>query len=447
MTINVFLASSEELKHERKVIAALVNKLNYLWDRYNIFIHLVKWEYLDSSISVQHKQEDYNDQLRKCDACIVLFWTKFGPYTKNELDIATQLFVGEYAMTQLGVYFKEGGKMTSELQSFRNDYQTTHSALCKPFDDDSSLEELIFQKMLLCVQDRIAKEHSDLEIITSLRRSLSEKDPSNYGAHTDNPQDLLTKKIRIVLSADKSLEQEQLELADLVENLNHSLSARGARILMLVWEDGDNRQQNYANKVDEMDMCLNIYYDTFTDLTQVELDTAYQKFCDGENPRKIYVYFKDAEDIPEELRQFRDGFPDNYGHFYCYFSNIDTLRADFLLQFMEYHNKALPNNNLIEVNDGKVSIDGNVYVNLENVPFAGNNEEYNLLLKSIKKTRKLITVTDQDDNDYMQYTKELSELLKKQKQMEKSLWETAMLITRLSTQQCSERLERAMRLF
>ena len=42
--------------------------------------------------------------------------------------------------------------------------------------------------------------------------------------------------IRIILSAAKSLQQEKLELADLVENLNHSLERRNANILMLVWD-------------------------------------------------------------------------------------------------------------------------------------------------------------------------------------------------------------------
>ena len=67
--IKLFLASSEELKPERLVIAELITKLNYLWAEYDISIRLVKWEYLDSSMGTRHKQEDYNDYLRQCDMC------------------------------------------------------------------------------------------------------------------------------------------------------------------------------------------------------------------------------------------------------------------------------------------------------------------------------------------------------------------------------------------
>lgn len=256
------------------------------------------------------------------------------------------------------------------------------------------------------------------------------------------------KTIHITLAADKSLKQEQMELADLVENLNYSLSSRGTNILMVVWDCSSKHDEGtFREKVADTDLCLNLYYETFNDSSLSDLDAAFQSFCEGKNPKKIYVYFKDSDEIPENLREFRDSFPTRYGHFYCSFSNIDTLKADFLLQFIEYHANTLDGNRLVDINNGKITIDGKEYVNLRNVPFAGNNEEYNRLIRDIKKTRKLLAVTDMEDEDYMTYAKDLDDLLKIQQQMEKSLWETAMLITKLCTQQCSERLERAMKLF
>lgn len=256
------------------------------------------------------------------------------------------------------------------------------------------------------------------------------------------------KTIHITLAADKSLKQEQMELADLVENLNYSLSSRGTNILMVVWDCSSKHDEGtFREKVADTDLCLNLYYETFNDSSLSDLDAAFQSFCEGKNPKKIYVYFKDSDEIPENLREFRDSFPTRYGHFYCSFSNIDTLKADFLLQFIEYHANTLDGNRLVDINNGKITIDGKEYVNLRNVPFAGNNEEYNRLIRDIKKTRKLLAVTDMEDEDYMTYAKDLDDLLKTQQQMEKSLWETAMLITKLCTQQCSERLERAMELF
>ena len=253
--------------------------------------------------------------------------------------------------------------------------------------------------------------------------------------------------IRIILSAAKSLQQEKLELADLVENLNHSLESRNANILMLVWDGSETEKNGFKDKISDTDLCLTLYYDTFDESTQSELETAYQSFCEGKNPKKIYVYFKEGETISEKLKAFRDSFPTKYGHFYCSFSNIDTLKADFLLQFMEYQSKNLSTSKMLEVNNGKIIVDGKEYVDLKNVPFAGNNEEYNLLLKSIKKTQKLLAITDEDDPDYADYAADLQDMKEKLSKMESSLWDTALMITRLSTTKCSERLKRAMDLF
>ena len=261
------------------------------------------------------------------------------------------------------------------------------------------------------------------------------------------------KTIKIFLASSEELKQERLELADLVENLNLRLNALGLHIQLVKWEYLDasmgpeHKQEEYNEALRDCEMCLVLYWRRFGDYTTIELDTAYQGLCAGRNPKKLYVYFKDVPELSPEIVAFRDSFPEKYGHFYSHFQNIDTLKAEFLLQFIDYQKNYLQSSNLVEVKDGQVQIGGKVYVDLKNVPFAGNNEEYNLLLKSIKKTQKLLSVTDPDDPEHREYAIELAELKERQKQMENSLWDTALMITQLSTTQCSERLKRAMDLF
>ncbi|MCR4566169.1 MAG: hypothetical protein K5651_08810 [Bacteroidales bacterium] len=48
--IKIFLASSEELKEERKEVADIVTNLNHILSSRDIFVDLVKWEYLDASM-------------------------------------------------------------------------------------------------------------------------------------------------------------------------------------------------------------------------------------------------------------------------------------------------------------------------------------------------------------------------------------------------------------
>lgn len=425
-TIKIFLASSEELKHERLVIAEQVANMNRTLANQDITLRLVKWEYLDSSMGVQHKQEDYNDYLVDCDMCFALFWTRFGMYTEIEFEKSLKELNSNGNIRHLSVLFKESTTKGGELRAFEKKCTEEHPTLCHTFKDDDTLKDLF---------------NSEIE------RYISEN------AHIENEKyDEIESKssiqtVRIFLSIDKTLEQERLELTDLVENLNHSLERRNANILMLAWDNSTNDSKDFKKEISKTDLCLNLYYTYFNNTTQAELESAYQALCQGKNPKKIYVYFKDGDTIPEKLQEFRDSFPTKYGHFYCSFSNIDTLKADFLLQFMEYQSKNLCGSKMLEVNNGKVTLDGKEYVDLKNVPFAGNNEEYNLLLKSIKKTKKLLAITDVNDEEYADYAAELQQLNEKLSKMENSLWDTALMITRLSTTKCSERLKRAMDLF
>lgn len=426
LTIKIFLASSEELKHERLVIAEQVANMNRTLANQDITLRLVKWEYLDSSMGSQHKQEDYNDYLVDCDMCFALFWTRFGMYTEIEFEKSLKELNSKRNIRHLSVLFKESTTKSEELRAFENKCNTEYPTICHTFKDDDTLKELFNAEVERYISEnvRIDKEKDD-----------------------DKETKSSIQTVRIFLSIDKTLEQERLELTDLVENLNHSLESRNANILMLAWDNSANDNNSFNEEMSKTDLCLNLYYTNFNNATQAELEFAYQALCEGKNPKKIYVYFKDGDTVPEKIQEFRDSFPTKYGHFYCSFSNIDTLKADFLLQFMEYQSKNLGGSKILDVNNGKVTLDGKEYVDLKNVPFAGNNEEYNLLLKSIKKTKKLLAITDEDDEEYADYAAELQELNEKLSKMENSLWDTALMITRLSTTKCSERLKRAMDLF
>ena len=64
--IKIFVASSNELEAEREELAGAVQDLNgWLYSRgEDERVALEKWEYLDSSMGVDRKQEEYNRALR-----------------------------------------------------------------------------------------------------------------------------------------------------------------------------------------------------------------------------------------------------------------------------------------------------------------------------------------------------------------------------------------------
>lgn len=191
-TIKIFLASSEELKPERLVIAELVTKLNYIWAEYDITLRLVKWEYLDSSMGSQHKQEDYNDYLRECDMCVVLYWTKFGMYTEIELQTAYQLLTSDSCLKQMCVMFKEGGSVTEGLKCFREKFEIEHPDLCCAFENESQLKELFTRQVIQSVAEKKEKEHEVLaKTVKKMKKllTITEEDEPEYNEYISDLQE------------------------------------------------------------------------------------------------------------------------------------------------------------------------------------------------------------------------------------------------------------------
>ena len=255
------------------------------------------------------------------------------------------------------------------------------------------------------------------------------------------------KTIKVFIASSEELKLERLEFTDMLQQLNRILKPRGLEIEPVKWEYLDasmgpvHKQEEYNRELKTCQMCLVLYWTKFGEYTESELNTAYTELCAGRNPQKLYVYFKDAAEITPELQAFKDSFATKYGHFYCRFENVDTMRLSFLLQFEAYQNQR--SESLLKIRDSKVEIDGQSLVELKQVPFAGNNAEYLQLLRDIERAQARV-LKYPDEGDFRQ---ELHDLTERRETMERSLLETAQLITRLSTTVSSARLAEAIRLF
>lgn len=255
------------------------------------------------------------------------------------------------------------------------------------------------------------------------------------------------KTIKVFIASSEELKIERLEFTDMLQQLNRIFKPRGLEIEPVKWEYLDasmgplHKQEEYNNELKTCEMCLVLYWTRFGDYTKSELETAYSELCAGRNPQKLYVYFKDAEDITPELKAFKDSFATEYGHFYCHFENVDTMKLNFLLQFEAYQNKT--SEELLKVQDSCVEVGGKPFVELKNIPFAGNNPEYLQLQKQIEITHARVLKYP----DEMEFRQELHDLQERRKLMENSLLDTAKLITKLSSTVSSARFSEAMRLF
>ena len=148
-TIKIFLASSEELKEERLEMTDLMSRLNQTFKGRGIELELKRWEYLDASMGDKRKQDEYNEVLKDCDICLVMFWRKFGSYTGEELDVAYQCHKDKVRPEKIYVFFKnpDGDDVTDELKEFIRNYESRYGGhfFCKFQTVDAMKLEFLLQ--------------------------------------------------------------------------------------------------------------------------------------------------------------------------------------------------------------------------------------------------------------------------------------------------------------
>ena len=139
-TIKIFLASSDELAHERLVFSRIALELGPQLRKRETRIDLVKWEYLDSSMGALHKQEEYNHELATCDMVFVLFWRRFGEYTEEEFRIALEGMRSRQRPRKVIVMFKDDGSdIEGGLASFRDSLMAGDGLDVMEFGNDDEL--------------------------------------------------------------------------------------------------------------------------------------------------------------------------------------------------------------------------------------------------------------------------------------------------------------------
>ena len=164
-TVKVFIASSDELTPERKEFDTLFHHLNSIFTARGIRLEPVKWEFLDSSMGLLHKQEEYNREIKKCDICVVMFWQKFGEYTETELKVAdTELRAGRKP-AKIYIFFKEPGDISAPLQEFKESFDQVYGHFYGKFDCSDKLQlDFVLQLERYLHSNLVKVENSQVKI-------------------------------------------------------------------------------------------------------------------------------------------------------------------------------------------------------------------------------------------------------------------------------------------
>lgn len=114
MEINIFLASSEELKVERNGFQIFISQLNESWSDQGIEFTLTIWEDFIDAMSKSGLQDNYNLAAANCDIFVMLFFTKVGKYTELEFESAFNRFQANQK-PHIFTYFKEDYIFTGQI--------------------------------------------------------------------------------------------------------------------------------------------------------------------------------------------------------------------------------------------------------------------------------------------------------------------------------------------
>lgn len=138
------MASSAELKCERMELVDLLQDMNDYLEGQNVKLKPVLWEYTDSSMRAERKEDEYLAKLRECEICIVLFWQILGEYTVEELDVAVEGMQSGRCPKEVHVLFKAPAPNASdELISFKEDFYNKYQLDPETFNDTSSLRKQV----------------------------------------------------------------------------------------------------------------------------------------------------------------------------------------------------------------------------------------------------------------------------------------------------------------
>ena len=268
------------------------------------------------------------------------------------------------------------------------------------------------------------------------------------------------KTIKIMIAASEEMHEEKLEFTNLIEHLNEVLEPRGVELKRIKWNpETDGSIEEYKTKLNDCEMCLTLYWRDLAGNSEQELDTAYQELKDGNNPRNLYVFFKEpTEDLTEALRDFKANFVTKYGHFFCKFENVDTMNLHFILQFEAYQNHLQSKDDqLVKVTSGKVKVANKEFVNLDNVPFAALNKDYQWLKKEllefdiqvaeVRKRHKADPDNEDIEDELMAIKSKRKKLADEFEKYQTHLYDIALNFAKTAGEKYSERMRKARELF
>ena len=248
-TIKIFLASSEELKEDRKWFGDFVQGINKIYQERGKGVDVFKWEFFDAANNDRQKQDEYNEKVRESNMFLALFHKKAGRYTLEEYDVAMETYRKSKQFPKIYVYCKKLGlfeRETSELKAFKAGLSKDNKEYFWITYSTHDQLHLHFLQQLLMVENSLDK--LKLEDGTVTLEGMHVADIDNLSFAADN----------------KDYQRMSAELATLPKDIENARA--------FLKENPDNEYMR-----NELQKKLNRYYalkDEFAQLQQTLFDTS-----------------------------------------------------------------------------------------------------------------------------------------------------------------------------
>ena len=192
--------------------------------------------------------------------------------------------------------------------------------------------------------------------------------------------------IRVFISASDDLVEVGAAVRDLLVQLNRNLKPR---MEFLPTPPGAGPSHG--------DLVLALYRKDFGPLPAKSFEEAYESFREEKAP-KIYVFFRDPDpDITEALKAFKDSFAERYGHFYCHFETVDSVKFQLTVQSLSLLPDA-ETRDALKVDGEKVRLGDVTVASLENLPFAKLNSRRRTLQRQAAKEEEEVRELEEAAN-------------------------------------------------
>ena len=190
-----------------------------------------------------------------------------------------------------------------------------------------------------------------------------------------------------IASSIVEFEKERNELGNYIRSLNDLYVERDIYFKLTMCEELssavelDGKQSFYNSKIKESDYFYVIFGKNVGEYTLEEFDVAMEQFRATGRP-KIYTYFKQLpdENVSDNVIAFMKRLDGELGHYYSLFTHIDSIKLNILLEL----SRDPQIDSQIEIENGSVSVNGDSFLSLENLPVYSKNEELNRYRKQMQ---------------------------------------------------------------